>query len=337
MRFLLLAALVACAEPPQPTGAETPSTQRPPNRPAAGPVADDTPAPDDASAGEAADDAPPAGEVSTDAARVRLFPDGDSPAACTTVRCLIEHRYADDARAREHALELFAVAGVVAGTEPGHTMNGGWRGTIELVPERPVGPHVRHLVWLAGAFGDIDRFFDALSAFGKPSYRFRAIELGFFRSVGRTTPSAYASGWVVAYNVSGSLHRGPDAVRETMFHEIFHLNDAAHGDWSSRALAPAFEAIVARCTKQGRLSTPCLTPHAPHHTMVRGGTYYAFQPGNGVHEYAAELAVRWFDEHRAVLAGKPRAAFKCGPEPNPTAWTLLVDEFFGGIDRTACP
>jgi len=27
-----------------------------------------------------------------------------------------------------------------------------------------------------------------------------------------------------------------DAVRETLFHEVFHLNDAAHGDWSVSAL-----------------------------------------------------------------------------------------------------
>ena len=32
------------------------------------------------------------------------------------------------------------------------------------------------------------------------------------------------------------------------------------------------------------------------------------------------------------------AAFKCGPPENARAWRLLVDEFFGGLDRTpACP
>jgi len=90
-----------------------------------------------------------------------------------------------------------------------------------------------------------------------------------------------------------------------------------------------------------RLSTPCLAPYAPNHTTVRGGTYYAFQPGNGVWEYAAELAVRYYREHRVILGMQKtgdRKPFKCGPEPNPTTWKLLADEFFGGVDLVpACP
>jgi hypothetical protein len=68
--------------------------------------------------------------------------------------------------------------------------------------------------------------------------------------------------------------------------------------------------------------------------MVRGGTYYAFQPGNGVPEYAAELAIRYYREHRALLAGRrlPAPAFKCGNEHNGRAWRLLVEEFFAGVD-----
>jgi hypothetical protein len=69
--------------------------------------------------------------------------------------------------------------------------------------------------------------------------------------------------------------------------------------------------------------------------MVRGGTYYAFQPGNGVHEYAAELAIRYYREHRALLAGKrPLAPFKCGVPENAESWKLVVDRFFGSIDLT---
>ena len=146
--------------------------------------------------------------------------------------------------------------------------------------------------------------------------------------------------WVIAYNVSGSLHRGPDAVRATLFHEIFHLNDSAHGNWSRKHLTTYFDAIVARCTRHGRLSTPCLRPYAPGDTMVRGGTYYAFQPGNGVGEYAAELATRYYQEHRRLIAGKAllRPPFKCGPKPNERVWSTFVDEFFGGVDRVAaCP
>jgi hypothetical protein len=74
--------------------------------------------------------------------------------------------------------------------------------------------------------------------------------------------------------------------------------------------------------------------------MVRGGTYYAFQPGNGVWEYAAELAIRYYREHRDLLAGKraPKPPFKCGPAPNVEAWNKLVGEFFGGVDLLPpCP
>lgn len=71
--------------------------------------------------------------------------------------------------------------------------------------------------------------------------------------------------------------------------------------------------------------------------MVRAtGTYYAFQPnnGNGVHEYAAELAVRYYKEQAEMLRAKrlARPAFKCGPPENARAWKALVDEFFGGRD-----
>ena len=81
----------------------------------------------------------------------------------------------------------------------------------------------------------------------------------------------------------------------------------------------------------------CLAPYAPNDTKVRAtGTYYAFQPNNGtgVHEYAAELAVRYFREHTQLRAvGKlDRPAFKCGPPENARAWQALVDEFFAGRD-----
>ena len=114
----------------------------------------------------------------------------------------------------------------------------------------------------------------------------------------------------------------------------------AHGDWSTHALRETFDAIVARC----QTKMACLTPYAPTATVVRGGTYYAFQPDNGdpVREYAAELALRYYREERAVLRGEARepaaTAFKCGPAENARAWGLLVAEFFGGIDRTKpCP
>jgi hypothetical protein len=87
---------------------------------------------------------------------------------------------------------------------------------------------------------------------------------------------------------------------------------------------------------------------------LKGGTYYAFQPNNGdaVHEYAAELASRYYREHRAILQRQrldPAArstrpgsaspvAFKCGPEENRTVWNAIAREFMGGVDLSAaCP
>ncbi len=259
------------------------------------------------------------------------------------IRCMLNLRFAGDEQAAKSALALYDEAGTVAGVEKPHMMDGGWRGMLKLVPEPPIGRHRRHLVWLLAAAQDFNQWFVDLhrDKKAKARYRHQPLELRFFRSVGRTTPSAYASGWTVAYNVSGSLHSSANAVRETMFHELFHLNDRDHGNWSEQHLTAIYDSIVTRCTnKWNKLNTACLRPYAPHHVMVRGGTYYAFQPGNGVWEYAAELATRYYFEHREIFAGRRLAkpAFKCGPEENARSWTLLVDEFFGGIDHIpACP
>lgn len=246
--------------------------------------------------------------------------------------CLLRLSLAEDRAAADVAVTLYDEVGSVVGLEREHVMDGGWRGQIRLVPHAPVGRERRHLEWLLLASRDFKSFFSGLAEHGEiKAYRWQPIELRFFRSVGRTTPSAYAADWGVSYNVSGSLHSSADAVRETLFHEVFHLNDGAHGNWSAKHLKPIFDGIMERC---GRLSTPCLQPFAPGDTMVRGGTYYAFQPGNGVWEYAAELAVRYYREHREVLAGRKlnKPPFKCGPQENARAWRLFVDEFFGGID-----
>ncbi len=177
---------------------------------------------------------------------------------------------------------------------------------------------------------EIDKFFTAFPT--APSYRWRDLRFEFVRSVGKRTPSAYAGGWIVTYNVVGSLLTSDTGVLETLFHELFHENDEAHGDWSAKTLNTDYDAIVAKCgTKMS-----CLAPYAPNSTTVRGGTYYAFQPDNGntVHEYAAELAVRYFDEQREMkVTGKlAKPAFKCGPAENARAWKAVVDEFFAGRD-----
>ncbi len=240
-----------------------------------------------------------------------------------------------DPRAAALALDLFTRTGDTLALEPEQHMDGGWRGPLHLVPQLPAGPYLRHLEWVRASAVDHDAFFTALSQAAPHDihYRWRPITFSFFRSVGGHRPSAWALGWTLSYNVEGSLNLNADAVRETLFHEVFHLNDAAHGDWSVSALGSLYAGIVARCGTR----VECLTPVAPNSTRVRGGTYYAFQPNNGegVHEYAAELAVRFYREQRAALASKPlaNAPFKCGPGENRRAWQLIVEEFFGGFDR----
>ena len=269
------------------------------------------------------------------------------------VRCLYDERYKGDPKAAGIAHELFVKWRIVAGVEVAHTMDGGYRGMIRIEPAVPVGENRHHLEWVAAAIRDFDTFFGELERFragrtpagrsvlytaNAPSpkpYRFEPITLRFMRSVGARTPAAYAHDWEVAYNFNGTLNISADSVRETMFHEIFHLNDAAHGDWSPRALGAIFDVVAKKCGT----SIACLGPYTPNETTVRGGTYYAFQPGNGVTEYAAELALRYYREQRAVLRGLPRVKpFKCGPPQNAQAWNAIRDELFAGVDAVpACP
>ncbi|AKV03493.1 hypothetical protein AKJ09_10156 [Labilithrix luteola] len=264
------------------------------------------------------------------------------------IRCLYDRRFAGDAKAAGLAHELYTRFGTVAGVEEAHVMNGGYRGTIRIEPAVPAGKERKHLEWVVATMKDFDDFFQQLdrsspTSFGRlegaPRYRFRPITLRFMRSVEKRTPSAYAHDWTVAYNLVGTLMLSEDAVRETMFHEIFHLNDADHGhgdNWSARALGEVYDAVVKKCGA----STACLAAYSPGDTLVRGGTYYAFQPGNGVGEYAAELALRYYREERAAMRGLPSKSkpFKCGPKENARAWEALKNEFFAGIDVTpACP
>jgi hypothetical protein len=269
------------------------------------------------------------------AASADSCPSNDDQAA---IRCWIGKRYEAEPSAQALALSLFDEAGYVAGVEREYFMDGGFRGTIHLVPEWPIRQYKKHLEWVVASARDFNHFFEQLATKStKPiQWRHRAIAFKFMRSVGKRTPSAYASDWSIGYNVSGSLHGSVDAVRETLFHEIFHLNDPGHstssGGWSAQTLRKIHDGILARCGTK----IACLTPYAPMPTMVRGGTYYAFQPNNGdaVHEYGAELATRYYREHRAILRGEklPSKPFKCGPPENAEAWKLLVEEFFAGID-----
>jgi hypothetical protein len=245
-------------------------------------------------------------------------------------RDAVAARFAADPEASRLALDLFDIDGDVVDVLPAERFDGGYRGIISLVPAAPMGADRKHLAWVSGALHDFDDFFAAVSRHAVVKYRWRSLTLRFYRSVGNTTPNAFAHDWTISYNVNGSIDTSADATRETLFHEIFHLDDRDHGDWSPGALTATYDAIVRKCGAR----TACLTPYAPTSTVVRNGTYYSFQPGNDVHEYAAETALRWYREQRAMVRGdKPvRASFKCGPPENARAWEAIATEFFGGVD-----
>jgi hypothetical protein len=252
-------------------------------------------------------------------------------APSSPARNAVAARFAADPEAARLALDLFDATGDEVDVLSAQRMDGGYRGTIQLVPALPVGADRKHLAWVAGALHDFDEFFAAVGKRGAaPRYRWRSLTVRFYRSVGNTTPNAFASDWTVSYNVNGSIDTSADRVRETLFHEIFHLDDADHDDWSPRRLTAIQEAIERKCGTR----TACLAPYAPTSTIVRRGTYYAFQPGNDVHEYAAEVALRWYEEQRAIVRGERpvRPAFKCGPDENRRAWEAVAEEFFGGVD-----
>jgi hypothetical protein len=309
LRRFWIVGLVACSAPPR---------IEPPQREAAAPLVD--------APREAVDAGPSVVTVARALFREREDVDGLVTRCSPDVRCLFEDRYKADPHALEIAYGMFVRHGIVCGVEAAHVMDGGYRGRIRIVPEVPVLASRKHLAWVADAFEDIDAFF---TRFGKATYRYKPLEIRFMRSVAARTPSAYAVDWTIAWNVDGSLHTSGDAVRETLVHEIFHLNDGA---WSESALGPTFDAIVKRCGTR----IPCLAPYSPNDTIVRGGTYYSFQPGNGVREYAAELALRYVREQRAMLRTlTPPKPFKCGPPENAAAWNAMRDAFFGGIDYVA--
>lgn len=255
------------------------------------------------------------------------------------VRCRIEARWAGTGDLSATSLALWDEHRVVVGLEAEHWMDGGFRGRLHLVPEAPRGPYARHLAWVRDAHRVMADVLAGVAQRAPPAapmrFRHQGVVYAFFRSVGRTTPSAYASDWRVGYNVSGSLLGTRDGVIDTLFHEIFHLND--QGDaWSEAALRSIHDGIVARCGAR----SACLAPYAPTKTIVRGGTYYSFQPDNGdaVHEYAAEVATRWFQEHRALLEGSAPPApipFRCGAAENAAAWKAVTDTFFAGVDLTS--
>jgi hypothetical protein len=253
-------------------------------------------------------------------------------------RCLIDLRYEDDADSRKLARAFFDETGNLPGLLREEEADG-VRGTkVKLLPARPIGANRLHLVWVASAFRDYRSTLAALSdrAPGHQlRFRDRPVEIRFFYSEGARSPSAFAAGKALGYNLRGAVNVTEDAVRDTLFHELFHLNDGWDDTWSVRVLEPTYRAIVARCAGK----RACLAPHAPTETTLEGA-YYSFSPGSSVREWAAEIALRYYREQRVALRSEgPRApAFKCLATVNHDAWTLLVDEFFAGVDLTPpCP
>lgn len=251
------------------------------------------------------------------------------------IRCQLAQRFSGHPKAQQQALQIYKTARWIVETEEPYLMDGGWRGTIKIIPKLPVKAHRQHLLWLLSSANEFALFFNKIKSSAKSDfgYRWRDITFKFFQSVKRRTPSAYAINWSIGYNVSGSLLRSAPSVRNTLFHEIFHLNDAEHGDWSKHHLEEIYQEVITQCSQSGALGDSCLKKFAPSKTKVKGSTYYAFHPGEGVEEYAAELAERYFLDNRRIIDGKKvRRPFKCRHPLNQKAWDLLVLEFFGGVD-----
>lgn len=249
----------------------------------------------------------------------------------TQIRCLLEQKLSSDGAALDLARSLYERAGHVVGLLGEQDFDGGYRGVIHLVPQWPMGPERRHLEFTAGALNDIDAFLvDTERLAGAPlAYRWRALQLRFFKSIKRRTPAAFAIDWTVSYNVNGTLNGSLPVVRGLLFHEIFHLNDDG---WSERELSEDYDGIVKKCGT----AVACLEPYVPEPLLVKvkGGTFYSFMPGNGVREYAADLALRYFKEQREVMAGRTvKQPFKCRTPQNARAWSKLKERFFGNVDR----
>ena len=240
------------------------------------------------------------------------------------LRCLVSLRYADEAEAKKLALQLLDETGSLAGLLPEETTDDGRGHKVKLAPARPVGGNRVHFEWILAA----------LATRAPVAFRDRPLDYRFFYTDKGGAPSVFAIGNNIGYNLRGTVNVSEEAVRDTLFHEIFHLNDGWRGGWSKDALGPIFARIVDRCGQDRR----CLLPYAPTDTTM-GGKLYAFHPSGGVREYAAEVALRYFREQRLVLDGEPLPLppFKCGPAENAEAMGLVVREFFGGVDLvTAC-
>lgn len=249
-------------------------------------------------------------------------------------RCLIDFRFATDAEALQLARSLYDRTNTFLGVETREKIEGLRGEEVSLLPALPVGADRHHLAWLRESLEAFERFVQALGAGAPGTVRFTTHPKAFvfYRTAEPAYPSAYFVDDTIAYNLAGPLHSNPRDVQETLFHELFHLNDAQADGWSERALGGIFRTITARCHDH-----ECFAAYAPHSTVVHDGTFYAFDHRTGdVREYAAELALRYFLEQRAALEAAPAFAppFKCLTRLNRIAWDRLAEDFFGGFDHT---
>ncbi len=247
--------------------------------------------------------------------------------------CLLELRFGSDPIALGLARALHRATDTLLGIDSRAAIDGYAGEEVSLFPALPLGDDRHHLAWLHASLGAYSSFVDALAPHASRLVTFepRPQAIRFFRTAEPTYPSAFCIDGVISYNLNGPLHERPRDVHETLFHELFHVNDGRRGGWSSSALQGVFDTILERCGEEH----DCFGPFAPHDTVVPQGTYYAFdQRTRDVREYGAELALRYLVEHEPLLAGgEPKLPpFKCVTPENRIAWNLLVDEFFGGAD-----
>ena len=186
-----------------------------------------------------------------------LFGDAHAPDCskhADPVACLIDARFAKDSKAQalaDRPLRARAVTSPRLGVD--EIMDGGFRGKIHLVPEPPIGKYRKHLEWVSAAAGSLDDFFT--KQFDGKRSRTIAGATSRFASCARSASTRRAPTrdlgandvWTIEYNVEGSLLTSETGVRETIVHELFHINDEAHKDWSQHTLANDFNAIVKKC------------------------------------------------------------------------------------------
>ena len=99
-----------------------------------------------------------------------LFGDAEAPDCRTDpdpIACMIDARFAKDAKAQTIARERYKTSGDLAALGVDEFMDGGFRGKIHLVPELPIGAYRKHLEWIAATAATFETFYVPSNA-GRP-------------------------------------------------------------------------------------------------------------------------------------------------------------------------